>query len=154
MNSVETFRYPVSIEWWGNGLMNAQAREKGALRVAAPRDFGGEYPNFWSPEELLVNAVGSCYAITLRTIAEQMGVPLHALEVEAIGQVELEADGTYRFVLVDLDVMVETDPDQMKAVEQAVALAEKRCIVARALAPPLHVRLVVRTTLEREAVAV
>lgn len=50
MSIVKTFRYPVSIDWWGNGLMNAQAPEKSALRVAAPRDFGGAYPNFWSPE--------------------------------------------------------------------------------------------------------
>lgn len=150
MAVVKTFRYPVSLEWWGDGLFNAHAPERSALRVAAPRDFGGSYPNFWSPEELLVNAAGSCYAITLRAIAERLEIPLHELEVEATGHVERAPAGGYRFTLVDLDVAAETDPPHVEALERAAKLAEKRCIVGSALGVPLHVRLVARTRLPRE----
>jgi organic hydroperoxide reductase OsmC/OhrA len=150
MSVVKTFRYPVSIEWWGNGLMNSQAPERSALRVAAPRDFGGSHPNFWSPEELLVNAVGSCYAITLRAVLERLRIPLHELEVEATGHMERAPEGGYRFILVDLDVALETEADHVKAAERAAATAEERCIVAGALAVPVHVRLVVRTRLAKD----
>lgn len=153
MSIVKTFRYPVSIEWWGNGLMSAKAPDKSALRVAAPRDLGGSYPNFWSPEELLVNAVGSCYAITLRAVMARMDIPLHELEIEATGHLEHVQEGGYRFFIIDLDVAFETDPENVKAAERAAELAEKRCIVSGALAVPVHVRLVVRTRL-REEVAV
>ena len=150
MAIVKTFRYPVSVEWWGGELMNAHAREKGSLRVAPPHDFGGTHPNFWSPEEMLAAAVGSCYAITLRAIAERRRIPLHELDVEAIGQLERAPEGGYRFALVELDVAAETDPGHVDALERAATLAEKRCIVASALGVPVHVRLVARTRIPRE----
>jgi organic hydroperoxide reductase OsmC/OhrA len=150
MGIVKTFRYPVSIEWWGDELMNAHAPEKGSLRVAPPRDFGGTHPEFWSPEELLVGAAGTCYAITLRAVAERLRIPLHELEVEAAGHLERAAEGGYRFTLVDLDVAAETDPGHVDALERAAVLAEKRCIVGTALGVPLHVRLVARTRLPRD----
>jgi organic hydroperoxide reductase OsmC/OhrA len=153
MSIVKTFRYPVSIEWWGNGLMNAHAPEKPPLRVAAPTDFGGDYPNFWSPEELLVGAIGSCYAITLRAVMERLKIALHELDVEATGRLEHAPEGGYRFTVVDLDVAVETDPESIKAAENAAKVAEDRCIVGRALDIPVHVRLVVRTSLNKEMVA-
>jgi organic hydroperoxide reductase OsmC/OhrA len=150
MAVVKTFRYPVSIDWWGNDLMNVHGPDKGSVRVAPPREFGGTHPNFWSPEELLAGAIGSCYAITLRAVAERLRIPLSELEVEAIGHVERAREGGYRFTLVDLDVAAETDPGHVEALERAAKLAEKRCIVGTALGVPLHVRLVARTKLPRE----
>jgi organic hydroperoxide reductase OsmC/OhrA len=149
MAIVKTFRYPVSVDWWGTDLMNAHAPEKGSLRVAPPREFGGTHPSFWSPEELLAAAAGSCFAITLRAVAERLRIPLHELEVEAIGHVERAPEGGYRYTLIDLDVAAETDPGHVDALERAAHLAEKRCIVGSALGVPLHVRLVTRTKLPR-----
>lgn len=81
-------------------------------------------------------------------------MPLHELEIEATGHLERAPQGGYRFILIELDVALETDPSSVKAAERAGELAEKRCIVARALAIPVHVRLVARTKLAREVVAV
>ena len=150
MGIVKTFRYPVSVDWWGGDLMNAHAPEKGSMRVAPPREFGGTHPNFWSPEEMLAGAAGGCFAITLRAVAERLRIPLHELEVEAIAHVERDPEGGYRFSLVDLDVAAETDPGHVEALERAAETAEKRCIVASALGVPLHVRLVARTKLPHE----
>jgi organic hydroperoxide reductase OsmC/OhrA len=150
MHPAREFRYPVSIDWWGAELMNAHAPEKGSLRVAPPREFGGTHPSFWNPEQLLAAAVGSCYAISLRAVAERMRIPLHELEVEAIGRVERSAQGGYGYAGVHLDVALETDSDWVEAAERAAQLAEERCIVAGALAIPVDVRLVVRTRLASE----
>jgi uncharacterized OsmC-like protein len=86
----------------------------------------------------------------LRAVADRLRIPLHELEVEAIGHLERAPEGGYRFTLVDLDVAAETDPGHVEALERAARIAEKRCIVGSALGVPLHVRLVARTRIPRE----
>lgn len=144
MTIVETLHFPVSSEWWGGRLVNAEAPGKAALRVVPPPEFGGPEGSYWSPEDLLVNAVASCYTLTLTSVARRLRVPLQALRVEAAGHVERDHDGRYGFVLVHLDVELETEPEAVAIAKRAAELAEERCIVGRALAVPVHVSVDIR----------
>jgi organic hydroperoxide reductase OsmC/OhrA len=144
MSIVKTIHFAVSSEWWGSGIVSTNAPGKSALRISAPPEFGGFEGSFWSPEELLVNAVASDYALTLTTFSQRLGVPVNALEVEAAGHVEGERDGRYCFVLVHLDVSLETEPGNVALAERAAHMAEERCIVGRSLRVPVDVRVAVR----------
>ena len=142
MSIVKTLRFPAAVEWRGGRLTRASAPGKPALDVATPPEFKGGMPGVWSPEDLLVTAAASCFAVTLVAVAERSGVELKALRVDGAGHVERAADGRFRFSVVELDVEVEADADPGR-LERLAAKAEQVCIVSLALDVPVHVRLVV-----------
>jgi organic hydroperoxide reductase OsmC/OhrA len=96
----------------------------------------------WSPEELLVASVASCYAVTLSAVADWKRVPLRNVEVAGLGHVERREDGRYAFVAIELTVEIETDDESLAVAREAAEQAEERCIVSLALDVPVHVRLV------------
>src|SRR5919198_6646339 len=79
--TTKTYRFPVGVHWQGGRLTRASAFDKPDLRIATPPQFRRGVPGVWSPEELLVAAVASCFALTLAAVAERMEVPLLALDV-------------------------------------------------------------------------
>jgi organic hydroperoxide reductase OsmC/OhrA len=117
---------------------------KPELEVATPPEFGGGMPDVWSPEDLFVAATATCYLVTLVGVAERHGVPLRALGVRAAGDVTKRLDGRFGFVLVDLDVVIETDPGWESDARSAAEEAERGCLVAASLATPVLVALDVR----------
>jgi peroxiredoxin-like protein len=148
---VKTIHVPVSAESWGGSFVSVEAPGKSALHVTKPTEFGGPSGSYWNPEELLVNALASCYAITLETMAGRLDVPLRDLHLDAVGHVE-RRNGAWEFVLIELDVGLMTDPGFEAVAERAAEIAEERCIVGRALKTPVDVRVVVRAA-TKEAVA-
>lgn len=140
MGILRTIRFPVYARWYGGRLLRLGAPEKPVLRIATPPEFKGGIPGIWSPEDLLVGSVASCYELTLVAIAERLDVPLHTLEVSAIGQLERAPTEGYAFTVVELDVDLATDPGRELDAEEVALLAKNQCIVGRALAVPIHLR--------------
>lgn len=143
MGIVKAHRYEVFTHWLGGRKLALESAGKPALRVATPPDFKGGVEGVWSPEELLVGSVATCYELTLIAIAEHRRVPLRAVVVDATGHIELK-DGRYRFVAIELDAQIEAGADYVDDVREIAALAEERCIVGVALETPLHVAVTVR----------
>lgn len=133
-------RFPVTVEWLDGRLVETRVEGKDPVRVATPPEFGGVAPGVWSPEDLLVAATASCYAVTLVAVAERRGVPLHRLAVDAVGTMALE-EGRLCFVGIDLQVAVETDADAVEHVHSAALRAEHGCFVSAALSVPVRVEL-------------
>jgi organic hydroperoxide reductase OsmC/OhrA len=71
MSVVKAFRFPVNVHWEGGRLTHASAPGKDELEVAPPPEFRGGVAGVWSPEDLLVAATASCYAVTVAAIAER-----------------------------------------------------------------------------------
>jgi organic hydroperoxide reductase OsmC/OhrA len=143
MSIVKSFRFPVRSAVLGPRRVELNATGKPELEVATPPEFKGGLAGIWSPEELLVGAVVSCYELTLTAIAERLEVPLAGVSVDAAGHVERGARG-YAFIVVELDVELETEPGFESRARRAARLAEEHCIVGRALEVPVHVRLSIR----------
>jgi organic hydroperoxide reductase OsmC/OhrA len=139
---VKAFRFPASVHWRGGRLTRASAPGKPALEVATPPEFRGGVPGKWSPEELLVAATASCFALTLTAIARRLGVDVQAVEVDGLGHVEKGEDGRFRFVAIELTVELEGDKEAMSAAQNLIAETERRCIVGLALDVPVHVQMV------------
>ena len=142
MGIVKALRFPVRARWFGGRLLRLDAPEKPAVRVTTPPELEGGLQGIWSPEDLLVGSVASRYELTLVSIAERQDVPLHTLEVDATGQLERRPQGGYGFAAVELDVALATDPGRELDAEEVALLAERHCLVGRALAIPVRLRRV------------
>ena len=140
MAIVKTLGFPVQARWFGGRLLRLGAPEKHALRVATPPEFKDGIGGIWSPEDLLVGSLAACYELTLVAIAERLGVPLHTLEVDAVGHLEHAPKGGYSFTALELDVDLATDHGRELDAEEVALLAKKQCIVGRALEVPIHLR--------------
>jgi organic hydroperoxide reductase OsmC/OhrA len=142
MGTVKALRYPVHSHWYGGRVVHATATDKRPLQVATPPEFRGGVKGIWSPEELLVAAVASCYELTLAAIAERRRVPLSHVETAASGHLEHGHDG-YRFTVIDLDVHIVTDPTHEQEAKELALLTKDHCIVGKALDAPIHVDVTV-----------
>jgi organic hydroperoxide reductase OsmC/OhrA len=107
--------------------------------------FRGGIAEVWSPEDLLVAATATCYALTLSAIAERRSLPIEGLSVTGAGHVARRADGVFGFVVVELAVRFTTERGFEAQAEKAARVAERGCIVADALQVPVEVELEIRT---------
>jgi organic hydroperoxide reductase OsmC/OhrA len=139
MSTIKALRFPVRARWQGDRKIIVGARELAELRVAPPPGLRGGTADCWSPEELLVGAVASCFAITLVAVAEHLELPLHALEVAGTGHLSGRGDGRFGFVAIDVDVTLDVPPETAQLVHEAIELTKERCIVSAALDTPVHV---------------
>jgi organic hydroperoxide reductase OsmC/OhrA len=128
-----------------HGTVRIISGDRPALEVATPVEFRQGLPGYWSPEDMLVGAVASCYALTFRALASRRAVPFVELEVSGAGHVTRRADGRFGFVLVELKVTVATDVEHTEAIEEVARAAERQCIIGRALDVPIELELDVRT---------
>ncbi len=152
MSIVKALRYPVAVHWEGGRLTRASARGKAGIEIATPPEFPGGIAGVWSPEELLVAATASCYAVTLVAIAERREIPLHDFDVSGTGHLSKRDDGRFGFVAVELDVEIETNAASVRAAESAAQRAKDVCLVSLALDVPVHVGVLVRPAAPAEHV--
>jgi organic hydroperoxide reductase OsmC/OhrA len=147
MSTLKDFRFQVAVEGEADRIVSLKASGKPELFVATPPEFRGGVPNVWSPEDLLVAASATCYALTFKAIAERRGIPLRDLSVSGVGHVTRRADGRFGFVAIELAVTITTDEGFEDEAEKAARATEAACIVDRALTVPVEVELSVRTTI-------
>jgi organic hydroperoxide reductase OsmC/OhrA len=153
MTTFKEHRFPVLVRWVGGRLTSVSAIGKPDLQVATPPEFKGGIEGAWSPEDLTVAAVASCYTVTLVAIAERHSVPLRALDVSGTGHVTARHDGRFGFVAIELDVDLETEPGREADARRAAESAERNCLVSAALDAPVHVRLHLRAPAELSLVS-
>ena len=139
MTIVKEHRFPTSVRWLGGRLTRVSAPEKVDLDVAVPPEFRGGIEGTWSPEELLVGATASCYAVTVVALLERLDVPLADLAVDGIGHVTRRADGKLAFVAIEVTARLVTEPECVAAAEAAAREAKEVCLVSLALDVPVHV---------------
>ena len=151
MGMVKAHRYEVRTHWLGGRCLALESHGKPALRVATPPDFKDGVKDVWSPEELLVGSLGTCFELTLVAIAERWHVQLNAVEVEAVGHVE-SVDGQYRFLLIELEALIAVDPEHEHEARELALLAKDRCIIGTALSTPVELKVEIRG--QRTAAAV
>ncbi len=142
MSVVKLHRYGVRTYPVDGRRLTLEAPGKPRLHVATAPDFKNGIPGVWSPEELLIGSLASCFELTVLAIAERREVPIHTIQTDATGHVQ-HKDGLYRFVVLELDVMIETQPGQEAAAESVVQLAKERCIVSGALDVPVRLTVAV-----------
>ena len=97
----KAYDFPLSLRWLAGRRTLLSVQGKDELEVATPPEFKGGVEGVWSPEDLLVGSIASCFAVTLLRLAEQPAVPLRGLDVNASGHVTQPDDG--RFFTIGAD---------------------------------------------------
>ena len=107
-----------------------------AIAFSAPPEFQGE-PGQWTPEQLFVASVASCFISTFSGMADYSKLEFRSLNVEAEGVIEKQ-EGGWRFtrVVVRPRLKIAQAPDAERA-NRLLQKAEKACLVARSLACPV-----------------
>ena len=124
--------------WWVAGKAGL-ARSKSsptAIHFSAPSEFGG-MAGRWTPEELFLSSIASCFTTTFQSLAEYLNFEYHDLEVSADGTIYKDKPG-YRFKQISLHprLTIPREEDQ----ERGLTLLEKSkelCLISRAVAVPL-----------------
>lgn len=129
----EAHRFRV-VAWWASGRtgLAKSSSAPNAIHFTAPPSFGG-LDGRWTPEDLLLCAVASCYTTTFRALAENSKFEYTDLQVEvesAIGK----GDTGYSFgeILIRAHLMVPQEENEAKALH-LLHKAKGLCLVSRAL---------------------
>jgi organic hydroperoxide reductase OsmC/OhrA len=106
-----------------------------------------------SPEDLLVTATASCFALTLAAVAERSETPLLDATISATGHMSRRDDGRFGFTLIEITAGLETLAGAEEAVRRAAHAAEQRCLITQALDVPVHVAVDVTVPVDSLEVA-
>src|SRR5215469_6817513 len=135
MNEKHAYRVAA---WWTSGRTGLAKSDSApnAIHFTAPTEFGG-LEGRWTPEELLLAAIASCYTTTVRTIAGTAKFDFTDLQVEASGTVR-KAESGYNFseIIVRPNLKIASFADRDPAVD-LLRRAEKLCLVSRAIGTTL-----------------
>ena len=107
------------------------------LRTAPPADFDGP-GDAWSPEDLLMAAVESCFLFTLRAVARASKLEFESLELSGEGTLDRK-DGATRFTEIVLRprLKLPAGADRDKAI-RVLEKSEKACLVSASLSTPVR----------------
>jgi organic hydroperoxide reductase OsmC/OhrA len=125
------------VAWWASGRTGI-AKASGApnaIHFTAPPEFGG-VEGRWTPEDLFLGAVASCYTTTFRALAENSRFDYTDLEVTADGSVQ-KIDPSYEFseIVIGANLTISCESEQERAF-QLLRKAGELCPVARAITVP------------------
>ncbi|HEY7056350.1 MAG TPA: OsmC family protein, partial [Vicinamibacterales bacterium] len=106
------------------------------MRSAAPAEFGGPGDR-WSPETLLVAAVGDCFAITFQAMARAAELPWKSLRCEVTGTLDRQ-DGGPQFTRFELRARLGVPAGTSEELaHRSLERAERGCLIARSLKAPV-----------------
>ncbi|MGD1025239.1 MAG: OsmC family protein [Candidatus Sulfotelmatobacter sp.] len=133
------------VAWWSSGQTGLAKSDSApnAIHFAAPPQFGG-LEGRWTPEDLFISAVASCYTTTFHAVADNSKFDYNDLEVEAEGIVKKTGSG-YIFSEIVLRPSLTIPSEDSR--ERAVTLLQKArelCLVSRALATVLNFETKIR----------
>jgi len=129
----ETHRFRV-VAWWASGRTGIAKSNSAlnAIHFTSPPAFGG-LEGRWTPEDLLLCAIASCYTTTFRALAENSKLEYTDLQVEVESNIS-KAEPGYRFgeVRIRANLTIPEQQDQARA-NKLLDKAKGLCLVSRAL---------------------
>jgi peroxiredoxin-like protein len=130
-------RYEVQLSGGTEGYGALSTPGVANLPSAPPPEFGGP-GDAWSPEQLLVAAVDSCFLFTLRAVAQASRLEFVSLELASEGTVD-RRDGGLAFTEIVLRprLVVPAGTDQERAL-RVLEKAKKSCLVSASLSTPVR----------------
>jgi lipoyl-dependent peroxiredoxin len=141
-------RFDARVSWSGDALGSGEARVSDgafAIPIAGATILGGSGGKA-NPEELLLAAVGACFANTWAIFLKKLQVPHEAPDLSVTGELGADPAGGFRFQKAVIRVRV---PAALLAadrarIEKTLSLAEKYCIISKVAraAMPLSVEIV------------
>ncbi|MBS1851055.1 MAG: OsmC family protein [Acidobacteria bacterium] len=125
------------VAWWASGRAGLAKSDTApnAIHFTAPVAFGG-YEGRWTPEDLLLCSLASCYTTTFRTLAERSSFEYTDLQTEVTGAVERKgAEYGFSEIVIRVHLLISRAEEQERGLK-LLQKAKAACLVSRALAVP------------------
>lgn len=130
-------RYVVTATGPAAGELRVSSRDLPDLPVAAPAEFDGPGDR-WSPETLLVAAVGSCLILTFRSIATASRFDWISLDCQVEATLDKAEDGR-RFTRFDIQAELRLpEPGTEERARRLLEKAEGLCLITNSLRGERH----------------
>lgn len=125
------------VAWWTSGRTGIARTDSAphALHFTAPPQFGG-LEGRWTPEDLLLTAIASCYTTTFRALADYSKFEYSDLEVEVGGRVEKVESGYAFSTIATRPTLTISSEDAEPRALRLLHKTQDLCLVSRALAIP------------------
>ena len=134
------------VAWWTSGQTGIAKSDSApnAIHFTAPPRFGG-VEGRWTPEDLLMTALASCFTTTFLKIATYSKFEYTDLAVEAEGTVS-KTDTGYGFneIVIRPSLTIASEENRQRAIV-LLYKAKALCLVSRALAMPQNFEIQVET---------
>lgn len=102
------------------------------LPIAAPLQFGGPGDKY-SPEDLFMASISSCFVLSFRAIARASKLNWSSIECHSQGTLD-RVDGKNKFTKVITEVtLVIAESESTETAERLLHKADKSCLVANSL---------------------
>ena len=129
--------YEVTAAGAVDGNVELTAESLTMLVSASPAEFDGPGDR-WSPEMLLVAAIGDCLVLTFRAVALASKLPWIELQCRVSGTLDRVGritQFTAFEVHATLGVPIGVDPERAR---RALEKAEQNCLISNSLKAPVH----------------
>jgi organic hydroperoxide reductase OsmC/OhrA len=133
-------QYAATVRRFPGGRGILEAGERLAIDGGAPPEFGGS-DAVWSPEHLLLGAVGLCLETTFEALAARDHLVVDEWRVNVDGAVDRTTAGL-AFTQINATIHITVQPD-LVARTHAVAGRARRCLISSSLRVPVDVAIVV-----------
>ncbi len=137
-------RYETSLTWKEADRSELIAGDRPKIGGGSPPEFDGEDPTRWSPEHLILAALGQCLMLTWISLNKRSGIPLKSWDSAAASVLDKTREGLV-FTSLSIRVRLATSADRIDEARRLLETAKKYCIIANALKTPV--------SLEAEVVA-
>lgn len=152
MTKEGTQQYRVTA-WWTSGRAGLAKSDTSpnAIHFTAPAQFGG-LEGRWTPEELLLAAVASCFTTTLQNVSSSAQFNYADLEVEASATLrKMESGYSFSEIVIRPTLKIVNDVERGIAFD-LLKKAQRLCLVSRAFAIPIKFEPQVEVAAARAAV--
>ncbi len=125
------------VAWWAAGRTGIAKSDSAptAIHFTAPANFGG-IPDRWTPEDLLLCAVASCFTTTFHAVAQHAKLEYGDLQVDATAAVNRAASGYKISKIVLTPTLKICRQADREAALNLLKKTESLCLVARSLCTP------------------
>lgn len=135
--------YTASVIRTGPARADLEAPPRPTVRGGPPPEFGG-IPETWSPEHLLLSAVGLCFETTFDTIATRDGLVVDSWRVRVDGVVDRTAAGV-AFTSIAARIEITAAAELVERTRLLAARA-RHCHISSSLSVPVEVDVFVEAT--------
>jgi organic hydroperoxide reductase OsmC/OhrA len=133
MSEPKVFYYETEIEWTKEKEGQIKGPTPPTVSVGAPPEFKGR-EGIWSPEDLFVASLNTCFMLTFLAIAENSKVPLVSFSSAAKGKLERVPGSNYQItgIVVKPRVVIASAND-LGRIPRILEKAKENCFVSNSI---------------------
>jgi len=133
--------YQTSVNWTEGKTGILRSKTKPDIPVGTPAEFGGPKDGYWTPEDLVASAAGSCIMTSALFFIDRKGIELKSYNSLASAVMEKTPEGlAITSITIHINIAM-NDPEQEPALRNAVRRAEQNCPVSALLKCPVCISL-------------